>query len=193
MKRNRTQYDPDKLEALAAQARQYAEHMMRTTGSVPATLIADTEDGYIFCMPSALTDETAKDHFAEVARVFAVAHDARALVMIVEAWARLPDANGHLDTEIPPSQAPDRREVVAVILEDARRCATGFIPILRDSAGAFEDFGEMPALEFGESAGRFSQLMPRTKPSARERLEAAALLEKLGFDVANRGFDPNLN
>ena len=60
MKRNRTQYDPDKLEALAAQARHYAEHMMRTTGSVPATLIADTEDGYIFCMPSALTDETAR-------------------------------------------------------------------------------------------------------------------------------------
>ena len=43
MKRNRTQYDPDKLEALAAQARHYAEHMMRTTGSVPATLIADTD------------------------------------------------------------------------------------------------------------------------------------------------------
>lgn len=34
-----------RLEALAYQAQDYALHMMRTTGSVPPTVIADTKDG----------------------------------------------------------------------------------------------------------------------------------------------------
>jgi hypothetical protein len=41
--------DPEetaRLEALAYQAQDYALHMMRTTGSVPPTVIADTKDGY---------------------------------------------------------------------------------------------------------------------------------------------------
>ena len=52
MKRRRTAQHPDRLEALARQATDYALHMMRTTGSVPATVIADTDDGYVFCMPA---------------------------------------------------------------------------------------------------------------------------------------------
>ena len=104
MKRNRKQYDPGRLEPLAAQAQDYALHMMRTAGSVPPTVIADTDEGYVFCMPTTLTDDAAKDRFAEVARLFAIAHEANALVMIAEAWARLQDASGNLDTETPPSQ-----------------------------------------------------------------------------------------
>ena len=36
-----------RLEALAYQAQDYALHMMRTTGSVPPTVIADTKDGHL--------------------------------------------------------------------------------------------------------------------------------------------------
>ena len=174
MKRTRMQPEPKRLEALARQATDYALHMMRTTGSMPATVIADTAEGYVFCMPSALADEAAKDHFAEVARLFAVAHDARALVMIVEAWAKLPDANGHLDTETPPSQSPDRKEVVVLILEDHFRTATSMLPIQRDEDGVFTGFGDSGPLTFGKSEGRFSGLMPRNKPSVREAAQAKA-------------------
>ena len=167
--------------------------MMRTTGSMPATVIADTDQGYVFCMPSALADEAAKNHFAEVARLFAVAHDARALVMIVEAWAKLPDANGHLDTETPPSQSPDRKEVVVLILEDQSRNATSMLPILRDQHGAFTGFGDSGPLTFGKSEGRFSSLMPRKKPGAREAAAAKGALLKLGMTVVNRGSDPAMN
>lgn len=66
MKRNRWQENPQGLEPLARQAQDYALHMMRTTGSVPPTVIADTDEGYVFCMPSELTDDAAKDRFAEV-------------------------------------------------------------------------------------------------------------------------------
>lgn len=98
--------------------------MMRTTGSVPPTVIADTAEGYIFCMPTSLTDEAAKDRFAEVARLMAIAYNDSAIVMIVEAWARMPDRNGHLDTNTPPSQAPDPKEIVVLMLEDRTNSAT---------------------------------------------------------------------
>ena len=161
VKRNHEKPDPERLEALAQQAQDYALHMMRTTGSVPPTAIADTPEGFVFSMPTALTDDAAKDRFAEVTRVIAVAQNARALVMIAEAWARLPDASGHLDTATPPSQAPDRKEVVVLILEDRSHNATRMLPILRDDAGAFTAFGEPGPLQFGESQGRFAGLMPR--------------------------------
>jgi len=193
VKRNRRQHDPKRLETLAAQAKDYALHMMRTTGSVPPTVIADTSDGYIFCMPTPLTDDAAKDRFAEVARLFAIAHEVNALVLVVEAWAKLPDANGHLDIETPPSESPDRKEVVALMLEDHSRCATSLVPITRDEAGKFASFGHTASLEFGESAGRFSKLMPRNKPGAREAAQAKATLLSLGMSIVNRGIDPTMN
>jgi hypothetical protein len=193
VKRNRWQENTNGLEPLAAQATDYALHMMRTTGSVPPTVIADTDEGYIFCMPSELTDDSAKDRFAEVARLFAIAHSARSLVMVVEAWTKLPDARGHLDTETPPSQAPDRKEVVVLMLEDHSRNATVMLPILRNADGAFTDFGDPGPMQFGESVGRFSGLMPRNKPIVREAAQARATLMALGMNIVNRGFDPTMN
>ena len=167
--------------------------MMRTTGSVPPTVIADTDEGYVFCMPTELTDDAAKDRFAEITRLFAIAQSARSLVMVVEAWARLPDASGHLATDIPPSQAADRKEMVVLMLEDHSRNATLMLPILRDADGTFTDFGDPGPMQFGESAGRFSGLMPRNKPSVREAAQARATLLALGMNIVNRGFDPSLN
>jgi hypothetical protein len=71
-----------------------ALHMMRTTGSVPATVIADTDDGYVFCVPADLADEAAKDRFAEIARAPVVIGDIR---------VKYANAAGELDTNIPPS------------------------------------------------------------------------------------------
>ena len=193
VKRSRKQSDPERLERLAAQAEDYALHMMRTTGSVPSTVLADTEDGYVFCMPDQLGDEAAKDRFAEVARLFAVACRARALVMIVESWVRLPDASGHLDTSVAPSESPDRREMVALLLEDAACSATRLIPIIRHEQGGFAGFGDSGALSFGESEGRFSRLMPKHRPSSLDVERARQQLKLLGMNIANRGFDPGMN
>lgn len=167
--------------------------MMRTTGSVPPTVIAETAEGYVFCMPSALADEAAKDRFAEVAKLFAVAYRAQALVMIVEAWVRLPDSRGHLDPSIRPSEAADRKEVVALMLEDGSISSTRLIPILRDDKETFTDFGSDTPLETGEAEGRFSKLMPRHKPSADDCAKAQRTLIDIGMNVENRGFDPTMN
>jgi hypothetical protein len=193
VKRNRNHPEPERLEALAKQAAHYALHMMRTTGSVPPTVIADTDEGFVFCMPSELADEASKDRFAEVAKLFAVAYRAQALVMIVEAWVRLPDSRGHLDPSIRPSEAADRKEMVALLLEDRSSSATRLIPILRDAKDAFTDFGPVTPLDFTESEGRFSKLMPRHKPSADDCAKAKRALLAIGMNMENRGFDPTMN
>lgn len=193
MKSHRWHENPLGLEALAAQAADYARYMMTTTGAMPPTVIAVTDEGLIFCMPDDLTNDSAKDRFAEVARLLAVAHCARAIVMIVEAWAAMPDANGHLDTNTPPSQSPNRREIVALMLEDHNSSATRMLFIQRDAAGAFTTFDDSQSLQFGESRGRFSGLMPRHKPSVREAAKAKATLAALKMNIFNRGIDPNLN
>ena len=67
------------------------------------------------------------------------------------------------------------------------------LPILRDAGGAFTDFGDPGPMQFGESTGRFSGLMPRNKPSVREAAQAKATLLALGMNIVNRGFDPTMN
>jgi hypothetical protein len=181
------------LIALARQAKDYALHMMRTTGSVPPTVIADTSEGLVFCTPAGLADEAAKDRFADLARLLAVAYSARALVMVVEAWVRLAAPDGKLDTTTPPSQAPDRREMVVLILEDASRRANSFLPIVRDAAGGFVEFGEHSMPEFTSAAGRFAGLMPKQPHDEQLAERARAALLKIGACVVNRGADPSLN
>lgn len=193
MRTNPDPADAARLTALADQAEHYATHMMRTTGSVPPTVIADTAAGYVFCMPAGLPDEEAKDRFAETARLLAVAHAATALVMVVEAWVRLAIPGTPLDTETRPSLAPDRREMVVLMLEDTTRCGNRFLPILRDAAGGFLEFGHHPMPEFATAEGRFAGLMPKSTPTTAEVTSAKATLLKLGMCVVNRGFDPGAN
>jgi len=193
VKRNRKQHDPEQLANLAAQAKDYAHHMMRTTGSVPPTVIADTEEGYVFCMPTSLTDTESKDRFAEVAKLFAVACRAQALVMILESWVRLPDEKGHLDPDVRPSEATDRREMVALLLEDHDSSGTVLIPIIRGEQGEFAGLADVSPVVSGDSEGRFSKLMPRHKPSSADVDKAKHQLLVLGMSVENQGFDPNMN
>lgn len=139
------------------------------------------------------TDDAAKDRFADVARLLAVAHDASALVLIAEAWASLPDARGHIDAETPPSKSPTRQEIVALMLEDGTRQGSMLIPIVRGWNEAFVGFGDTAPVVYGQSEGRFSGMMPPRKPGPEDRAKASALLKALGLNIANRGFDPKLN
>ena len=193
MQPNRAHDAHRRLEQLAKQSTDYALHMMRTTGSVPPTAIADTNEGYIFCMPSALADEAAKDRFADVAKLLAIAYNASAIVIIVEAWARMPDKDGNLPMDIPPSQAPDRKEIVALMLEDRNNNATSILPIIRDAAGNFKELGDPGPLHFGETEGRFAGLMKGAAPTAEQAARAKAMLQKMRLTVINRGSDPTLN
>ena len=80
-----------------------------------------------------------------------------------------------------------------LMIEDHSRNATVMLPILRDGAGAFKDFGDPGPIQFGESVGRFSGLMPRNKPSVREAAQARTTLRALGMNIINRGFNTTMN
>ena len=69
----------------------------------------------------------------------------------------------------------------ALMLEDYSRNATVMLPILRDVNGVFTHFGDPGPMQFGQSTGRFSGLMPRNKPSVREAAlaDSFAALERL--------------
>ena len=182
-----------RLDALAQQATGYALHMMRSTASAPPTVLADTNDGFIFCMPSGMPDEAAKDRFADIARFLAIAYNARAIVMVAEAWVRMAKPGIQLDTDTPPSQSPDRQEMVVLMLEGEARSATGLLPIVRDNSGLFRKSGQSPALNFTSTSGRFTGLMPKHVPSASEVAMAKAELLRLGMCVVNQGLDSSLN
>jgi hypothetical protein len=57
----------------------------------------------------------------------------------------------------------------------------------------FTGFRDAGPLQFGESAGRFSGLMPRNKPSVREAAQAQSTLQALGMNIVHQSFDPGLN
>lgn len=120
-------------------------------------------------------------------------HRAQALVMIVVAWVRLPDSRGHLDPSIRPSEAADRKEMVALLLENRSTSAIRLILILRDAKEGFMDFEPKTSLDFSESKGLFSKLMPRHQPRADDCTKEKRTLLAIGMNMENRGFDPTMN
>lgn len=84
---------------------------------------------------------------------------------------------------------PGRIEALARQATDA----TSLIPIVRGGGGSFMEFGTSAPITFGQTAGRFSGLMPLQKPSHRELAQARLALAALGLEIVNRGFDPTLN
>lgn len=87
---------PGSLDDLLAHAERYAELNLTYHGNVPGTLIVHGPTGPGIYVPRHLDGDQAKEQFAATARQIAIAHDASALVMVLEAWAVAP----------PPPQPP---------------------------------------------------------------------------------------
>ena len=185
--------NPARLEELARQAKSYALHMMRSTGGVPPAMIAATANGFIFCQPTEMPEEAAHEWFSDLARSLVIAHNARAIVMVAEAWV-MPAAPaiqpGFLTR---PSLAPDPQEMVVLLLEDQACSVTGLLPILRGSSGMFRGFGHSPPLEGSSVTGCFTGLIPSHVPGAGEVAMARAELRRFARCVVRQGFDPSLN
>ena len=115
------------LETLIDQSRHYAKHMLQKTGCVPPTLMALTPEGLMMFVPSELEDTDAKDKFANTGRLLAVGYKASAVVMILESWATFPKRPGLPLPEGPPSQSPDRKEVVVLMGETRDTRAQQFL------------------------------------------------------------------
>ena len=66
--------NPKTLDDLLANARHYAEYCMRGTGNLPPTLFLVGSNGkQVMFMPQNLPDAKAKDNFAQMSKLMAIA------------------------------------------------------------------------------------------------------------------------
>jgi len=177
----------DDLKTLLHHATGYARHMMETTGSVPPTLMADTPEGVILFVPKSMADDDAKDKFANAGRLLAVGHKATAVAMVLESWATFANRPGQPVANVPPSQSPDREEVVVVMAEAHCARAQQFLFIQRDGQGKFTGFGTSLLPQFDQMEGRFARMMPGKKPTENEAQMARTLLKTMGMAVQTPG------
>lgn len=172
---------PTPLDDLLSHAERYAEFSLRYDGRVPGTFLLLSPTGAGIYVPRNLGDEEARNRFTSIARLIALAHGATAGVMVLESWVMHAVPGVPFDLTLPPSQAPDRQEVVALIGEAVGVQKVRFLPILRTAAGAFGGFGETSVEVFDQVQGRFAQILPTHPPTAEEKARAHAILQAQGM------------
>jgi hypothetical protein len=170
----------ESLDALMRRARDYAHFAMHKMGQVRPTLFASTPEGLLMFTPESMTDASAKENFANTARLICAAYGAMAAVLALEAWATFAKPGEPLDETEAPSEAFDRRELVVLMGESSHERQQQFLPIIRTDAGTFFGFDEMTSPEFDQMKGRFSQILPPRPPSPEHRKMAKAVLSVMG-------------
>lgn len=105
---------PEKIQQLLTAGRAVAEGFLRDNGQVAPMVLAFSEDGMVLHSATSTTHPQVKDDFAGACRLLARANRSTAVVLILEAWARIAPPDGSIDTAIRPSTAPDRIEVVTM-------------------------------------------------------------------------------
>ena len=144
-------------------------------------------------VPKSLEDGAEKDKFANAGRLLAVGYKATAVAMVLESWATFAKRPGQALPQVPPSQSPDREEVVVIIAEARGAKAQQFLFIQRDSGGKFAGFGTSLVPQFEEMEGRFAQMMPPKEPSDKDAQMAKMLLTAMGVIVEGKGQNPMWN
>ena len=172
---------PKSLNDLLARAEHYAGFSMTQMGRVPPTLMALCHGRLIFYLPESMGDERSKDSFASTARLICIAYDARAVVMIMEAWMKVAAPGEVLDPTERASEALDRREVVVLAGEARGSKKQKFLAIIRTSTGGFSGFGKSDLPEFDSLGGRFAEILPHDSSNKDIQAKARRLLKTMGI------------
>jgi len=160
-------------------------------GHIPPTLLAETADGLLICVPESMQNEKAKDVFAAIARMVAAAYAPKGVVLVLESWMRRARLGETEVAMLPPSQSPDREEVVILQAEGPNSRATAILAIQRDWNGKFTGFGSLDIPQFDQMAGRFTGIFP-PKPLSEEQREMARTALRL-IGVKPQHFNPQWN
>lgn len=178
--------NPKTLDDLLANARHYAEYCMRGTGNLPPTLFLIGHDGkQVMFMPENLADVEAKDDFATMSQLMAVATGATVAVMALESWMKTAKAEEKVDMTELPSEAFDRQEVIVLMGESMTEGQKQqLLPIIRSDNHKFFGLDDSPVSKMDRIQGRFSQLLPTKLPDEKMRIVAAAMLKMKGVQHA---------
>ena len=181
------------LDDLLAEAERYAGWTMRKIGNVPPTMMGLSPRGPLFFVPSAMTDDRAKDNFADISRLICVAHDATAAVMILESWMSTAPPGGSLDMTERPSEAIGRREIVLLTGESRSGSKSKLLPIIRTGVGGFFGFGEVDSMAPNSFQGRFAGILPPKRPTKEMQNQARMVLAVIGITDDKLRNDPTRN
>jgi hypothetical protein len=184
------QEDPA-LEKLLRQGAGYADHMLRTAGSVTPALFLEAPAGPVFCLlQSQDMSELSKDKMMEACRMLAISTKATAAVLVMESWL-VRAKRRVLDTATRLSLNPDREEVVCLLGENPRGTRSRFLPILREKDGSYQMLGESNQPEADGAEGRFVGILPPNAPDIREFMQASLRVRQMG--LRPDGIDPGWN
>jgi hypothetical protein len=176
------------VQELMEQAEVMVHHSMRENGAITPTLLIHGVNGNGMYCPEEMAGADSKDRFVDKARLICVAEGADATVFISEAWLRTVKEDAKpLDLSIPPSQAPDRVEIVVVMGETREAHFQKLLPILRTGEGKFMGFGEIRELGEAEKVeGRFANFVPPRAPDEKTRMLAKEALYAIGFTTVEK-------
>ena len=166
----------EELRHLLVKADTYTKQAMVNAGKVAPTIFYKSIDGVGMCVGDAITDEKSKENFAMMARLTCVAHGATAAVFVGEGWSKVAKKNEVLDLSKPPSQYPDRREVLMVTGETRYENCQKLLPIHRSDSGKFMGFGEPHHVGTEKVKGRFAQFLPQNFPDLETQRKAKEML-----------------
>jgi hypothetical protein len=173
------------------QATHYAEWCLRNGGEIPPTAMAFNKDGVLLMVPPRMGSEKDKDDFANAARMLAIGYEVDAVCMILESWAVVASRPGQKVPDCPPSQSPDRVEVVAISGEVKGISVQQILRIQRDARGNFSGFSILS--ESDGMQGRFAEILPPIKPDETQAQMARFAIAGMGYLVEGRGPDPIWN
>ena len=81
-----------------------------------------------------------------------------------------------LDLSTPPSQSPDRQEVLIFMGETRHGGCQKMLPMIRSDSGRFVGFGQAPTIECDAVHGRFAKFLPKEYPDLHTQHVAQELL-----------------
>lgn len=183
------------LDDLLAMAEIFALTAMEKWGNVPPTFMAQSAAGVLCLTPETMQDERAKNAFGHVAQLICIAHSVSGAVMILESWLSTASTDGSADLTVPPSQSPNRQELVVLVGESRSGNRHKLLPILRATGGQFLKFGTYAGPPADNLSGRFARLLPPRTPTREEREHASLILAGLGikFSGGDHRRDPFAN
>ncbi len=148
------------LDELFEHGKTFAKYIFQEQGEIVPMWVCIDKNGQTLPILAPLDD---KDAVADGLRLLFKEASIIRYVSMLEAWIVKGDHKATTTEELmkdgPPSQHPDRREVVVIEASDGATVKMGFYYILRPEHGEatlspFEDFGDG-----GTSSGRFSNML----------------------------------
>jgi hypothetical protein len=189
---------PEAWRAVLARDMDYAQRRLIADGSLHPLFILQTSADELVLMPAQYSSEAGKHAFQRAVTLAAIAHDARAISFMGEAWMRMVgrrsgETTAELDQrarDVPPSEAHDRVECLIVSLtwrsdDGQRRWLICCREILREpSTGAITGLAaDKVRSEADGVTGGMVELLPARRPTGPERTLANALLREIGVMV----------